>query len=81
MTQKHYNYATIRITEYYEETKDGSSSVNHNRFWVVTITDAFGNKTSRRVDSNREFIHFIQENTKLVTDRNRKMLNNKRALK
>jgi hypothetical protein len=81
VTQKKYNYVTIRITEYYDAIKNGTTTSHRNRFWVVSIIDSIGNKTSRRVDSNREYIEFIKGNTKLITDKNRKMLNNKRAKK
>jgi len=66
MTQKQYNYSTIRITEFYDAVKEGNTVTNCNRFWCVSITDSIGNKTSMRCDSNKEFIQFIKENCHLV---------------
>jgi hypothetical protein len=63
--QKKYNYATIRITEYYDEVKDGNSTANKNRFWVVTIQKP-SLETTMRCDSTNQALKFIKENICLV---------------
>ena len=72
VTQRKYNYATIRITEYYDAIKDGNTTINCNRFWVVSITNSIGDKTSRRVDSNKEFFDFLKDETHLIVNKRKK---------
>ena len=67
VVMREYNYATIRITEHFDEIKEGNVIHNRNRFWVVTI-DKQTIKTSLRCDSTAEALDFIRENIYLVKD-------------
>jgi hypothetical protein len=71
--EKIYNIENIRLAhqnarkgkKHYDEVKDGNSTTNKNRLWVVTIQKP-SLETTMRCDSTNQALKFIKENICLV---------------